>query len=253
MQQNCKAIVLIAAFTYGVLAPLQVLADPIKLEEGAPVRLKLLDSISSGTNHEGDSVSFRVIDDVMAADGKTILIKSGAPAWGMVSKLEGRGCLGEKGQLSLAVEGAKSIDGKKIPLRAAVNREGKGQLGPVIALSVVICPLFLLMRGKDATIPAGTQISAYVDRDSLVEVTPAPGISPAVAAAGTVNIATSEQPLPTKSVADSDAPVSLVNTADDMPEASEALEKLYNSGLLSKKEYETKKKTLTKKSIALKK
>ncbi len=252
LRRSYKSIALVAVFCFGLLAPLQALAVPTKLEEGTKVRIKLLDSVSSGTNHEGDSVSFRVIDDVMAADEKTILIKADTPAWGSVSGLQERGHIGEKGQVSLAIDGTKSVDGKRVPLRAAINRSGKGQLGTVIALSFVITPLFLFMRGKDATIPAGTQINAYVDRDLLVDAVPA-----------TITTQVVEQPSPTNTaVVSTSAPAevaatqtsaasSISKTRQEGSDAAEALDKLYTSGLLTKKEYEVKKKALAKKSVAL--
>ncbi|MBX3076072.1 hypothetical protein KF728_21345 [Candidatus Obscuribacterales bacterium] len=245
--------------------PLSASAETLKLEEGTAVRLKLLDSISSGSNHQGDSVSFRVVDDVLGADEKTILIKAGTPAWGSISNLEERGHMGEKGQLSLSIEGTKSVDGKKIPLRAAVNRDGKAKLGTVIALSFIVTPLFLFMRGKDATIAAGTQVNTYVDRDMHVDVTAvtsksvaqsepaalnvtAAVVSPAVAApeaSSSPNVSADSAETSTTT-----EPSPQAKATETVQDETAALDKLYQSGLLTKKEYATKLKALTKKRIA---
>jgi hypothetical protein len=206
-----------------------------------------------------------VVDDVLGADEKTILIKAGTPAWGSISNLEERGHMGEKGQLSLSIEGTKSVDGKKIPLRAAVNRDGKAKLGTVIALSFIVTPLFLFMRGKDATIAAGTQVNTYVDRDMHVDVTAvtsksvaqsepaalnvtAAVVSPAVAApdassSPSVSAGSTETSMTT-------VPSPQTKATETVQDETAALDKLYQSGLLTKKEYATKLKALTKKRIA---
>ena len=57
-------------------------------------------------------------------------------------------------------------------------REGKGgghagaMTGAIVATSLVIwpaAPLFLLMHGKDVTIPKGTEINAFVNGDSKLD------------------------------------------------------------------------------------
>jgi hypothetical protein len=241
MNLKNKVLPLLLASSLATMFPLSVLADQVKLEEGVPVRLKLLDTVSSGTNHEGDNVSFMVIDDIMAADGTTVLIKSGTPAWGSVSAVKERGRMGEKGELSLAVSGTKTIDGKKVPLRASVNRNGEGKLGSVIALSLIVTPLFLLMRGKDAKVPAGSQVNAYIDREVLVEVPSTSNTNAVTSVSATVKLPGGDAGTPA-------VPEYLQKYTDnDKTEALKALESLRGQGVLTQAEYETKKSALLKK------
>lgn len=305
MQRNRSFVAFALALVTALLVPTQALADTKKLEDGATVRLKLLDAISSGMNHEGDSVALRVVDDVMSDDESTVLIKAGTPAWGTVTGLEERGRLGAKGKLSLAIEATKAVDGKKVRLRANMSRDGKDQFGTVMALSVIICPLFLFMRGKDATVPAGTQITTYVDHEMNIAVaspinsvagavggqvttqgvlqgagqSAAQGVPQAVtttvapasmSVSGTVNApgvvaAPATLIVPATTVVDTSSapkvvyviPAAVGATTVSAPavvppgveakvDAAEALDKVYAAGLLSKSQYESKKRELSK-------
>lgn len=149
---------------------LAAMAEPLNLPEGTTVRLKTINSISSSNSQEGASVNFQVMDDVTAPDNKTVLLKAGSSAWGQVTNAKKRGRIGSGGELAITVEGSTAVDGTKIPLRANLKREGQEKQGASIALSFFITPLFLLMRGKDAQVPAGTEISAYVDRTVAVNL-----------------------------------------------------------------------------------
>ena len=46
------------------------------------------------------------------------------------------------------------------------SREGKSNQSSAIVLSLLVTPLFLLMHGKDATIPEGQAIIRFVDDDA---------------------------------------------------------------------------------------
>ena len=65
---------------------------------------------------------------------------------------------------------------KKVALRAVKDVKGGGHqgamTGAIVATSIVFfpaAPLFLLMHGKDITIPKGTEITAYVNGDTPLE------------------------------------------------------------------------------------
>ena len=53
----------------------------------------------------------------------------------------------------------------------------------MIAGTVLLSPLFLLMRGKDVTIEKGTALTVYVDGDREISLPPPPA-SAAVTTAG---------------------------------------------------------------------
>jgi hypothetical protein len=63
-----------------------------------------------------------------------------------------------------------SINNREIPLRAVKNTEGKNRQVGVIAGTLLLSPLFLLMKGKDASIEAGKIFTAFVDDDIQLEL-----------------------------------------------------------------------------------
>jgi hypothetical protein len=235
-----KLLSLVLASTLGLTFPLTALAEQCKLEQGTALRLTLLDGVSSGRNKEGESVRFQVMDDVLASDEKTVLIKAGAPAWGTITLLQEHGMIGRKGEVSLSVEGAKAVDGKKVPLRANINRQGSSSLGAVVALSVIVTPLFLLMKGKDARLSAGVPLTAYVDKDVLVEVKTDTPITAAAVSEGAAMALTSTNAYP-KAV-----PSYLSKYVDQGDQAStlKALEQLRAQGVLTQAEFDVKKQAL---------
>src|SRR6266436_10392085 len=53
------------------------------------------------------------------------------------------------------------------------SSDTQAMVGAMVATSLVVwpaAPLFLLMHGKDITIPAGTEITAYVNGDMKLEL-----------------------------------------------------------------------------------
>ena len=49
-------------------------------------------------------------------------------------------------------------------------KKGDDKTGTVIALTVLVSPLFLLKHGKDAKIKAGTKIKVYTDEEKKIQV-----------------------------------------------------------------------------------
>ena len=160
------------------------------LEDGTPVRLRLTRNLSSADAKTGDKVDFEVLDDVKVKD--ILLIPRGGIAWATITDAEPKRRMGRGGKLDVNIDDVRLIDGEKAHLRAV--KEGKGgshtgaMTGAMVATAIVFfpaAPLFLFMKGKDITIPKGTEITAYVDGDiSLdpVKFQPQPLTAPSVAA-----------------------------------------------------------------------
>jgi hypothetical protein len=143
-----------------------------------------MEPLNSATNHEGDPVRFEVIEDVRIGD--TVAIPKGATAVGHVVDVEPRKRMGRAGKLNFALDHVKAPDGSNVRLRASATRKGEDKTGTVIIGSVLLSPLFMIMRGKDVAIPAGTEIPAYVDGDREVAL---PSLAAAAAASGSGQIA----------------------------------------------------------------
>lgn len=149
-------------------------AVPLVLEDGTPVKLVLQENLSSANTVTGQTVSFETVEDVMV-DGIVVIPKM-STAWATITQAQAKRRMGRGGKVDLNIDKVRLADGEKAMLRAV--REGKGgghtgaMTGAIVATSLVIwpaAPLFLLMHGKDVTIPKGTEINAFVNGDSKLD------------------------------------------------------------------------------------
>ncbi len=141
---------------------------PATLKAGALVVLETTVPLSSKDAQLGQNVGMRVKYDVMA-DGRTV-IKAGAPASGQVTSAEHHKGLGKQGSLAIRPSAAQAVDGQMVPLTgAATSAAGSGTAGAAIGLAVVVSPLFLLHKGKEASLPAGYELQATVGAETIVK------------------------------------------------------------------------------------
>ena len=156
-------------------APVAVKHTPdgkLILEDGTPIRLRTKRNLSSADCKANDQVDFEVLDPVVL-DGITI-IPQGGIAMGKVTEAEHKKSMGRAGKLNIIIESVKMNNGEKAALRAVKDTKGGGHVGAmtgaIVATSIVFfpaAPLFLFMHGKDVTIPSGTEITAYVNGDTV--------------------------------------------------------------------------------------
>ena len=104
------------------------------------------------------------------------MIPRGATAWATVTDAEHKRRMGRAGKLDLNIDKVRLADGEKAMLRAVKDVKGGGHtgamVGAMVATSLVVwpaAPLFLLMHGKDVTIPKGTNISAFIQGDVTLD------------------------------------------------------------------------------------
>jgi len=146
----------------------QTAGRTLKIQDATAVRLSLTESLSSATNNVDDPVRFEVTEDVMVGD--LVAIARGSTAVGHVVEVEPRRRLGRAGKLNFSIDHVKAPDGTNVRLRASSARKGEDKTGTVIVGTVLLSPLFLIMRGKDVSIPKGTNVIAYVDGDREVAI-----------------------------------------------------------------------------------
>jgi hypothetical protein len=154
----------------------------LKIQDATSIRLALMEPLSSATNQVDDPVRFEVTEEVKVGD--VVAIPRGSTAVGHVVEVEPRRRLGRAGKLNFSIDHVKAPDGTNVRLRASSTRKGDDKTGTVIVGSVLLSPLFLIMRGKDISIPTGTSFSAYVDGDREIAFpgVPAGDAKPATAA-----------------------------------------------------------------------
>ncbi len=152
------------------------------LEDGTAVTLRLGRSLSSADAHAGDRVDFEVAEEVSV--NRIVVIPKDSRASGTVITAHKKRRMGRAGKLDVSIDGVQLADGNRATLRAV--KEGQGgshtgiMAGGMVATSLIVwpvAPVFLLMHGKDVTIPKGTEVTAYISGDvklDLAKFEPAP-------------------------------------------------------------------------------
>lgn len=179
-------------------APAAVINSGLTLTEDTPVRLRLSQTLSSGTSHINDKVDFDVIEDVKIGD--VVVIPQGSTAFATVTVAQPKRSFGRAGKLLVNVDYVRLGNGDKAPLRSVKGGSGgshtAAMTGAVVATAIVFfpaAPLFFFIKGKNIIIPKGTEVTAYVAADTPVVApvlsessTAAPTVSPTVSDASTV-------------------------------------------------------------------
>lgn len=163
---------------------------PHTLLDGTPVKLRLSQTISSADAKVGQEIPFEVVEEISVDE--VVVLPKGATAIATVTEADQKKSMGRAGKLNISVSYARLKDQEKVALRATKDTKGGGHTGAMtgamVATAVVFlpaAPLFLFMKGKDTTIPQGTEITAFVEGDMHLDMAkfgvapPAPAAAPA--------------------------------------------------------------------------
>lgn len=175
------------------------------LEEGTPVRMRVSRTLSSADALPGDRVDFEVLDPIKLGDIE--VVPQGGIAWGTVTDAHPKRRMARGGKLDVNIDSVKLSNGDKAALRAVKEVKGGGHTGAMtgamVATGIVFfpaAPLFLFMKGKDITIPKGTEITAYINADTpfatMATSSPAPptGVTSTVLAPSDANVEITSTP-----------------------------------------------------------
>lgn len=130
--------------------------------------LQTTEKMVSGRVAEGSTVRYRVARDIVGPGGN-ILIAYGSFAQGRVTRSRPRGMFGKAGQLEFTVDTVGAVDGTAVPLRAQQEVAGKGNKNEVIISTLLLSVLAVFVHGRDVEVRAGTEITAYVDHDTVIQ------------------------------------------------------------------------------------
>lgn len=155
------------------------------LEDGTPIKLRLLHKLDSHTAKNGDEILFDVVNDVVV--GGVTVLRRGSPATGVVTHAEGSKTLGRAGKLSFTIDDIKLLNGGVVPVRAFHRTSGENRTAEMIGIMImdapiVAAPFFLLIHGTNTTFPRGTEITAFANGDlhlDLVSFGAAPSVETA--------------------------------------------------------------------------
>lgn len=144
-------------------------ADGVVVNAGTAVTLETASTISSETISPGQIIDFKVRYDVKVGD--KVVIAAGSLAKGQVLRAQKAKGLGKEGLVEIQLKSVKSVDGQDIPLGTGnVFQEGESKETLSIVLGVLVCILFLTMKGKNAIVPAGYEATSYVAVSTTVNV-----------------------------------------------------------------------------------
>jgi len=155
------------SYTYPSMGKI-VATNATNLKAHTPIIIRCDDSITTREIVNGSTVDFVVVADVKDSAGR-ILIKAGSPASAQISFSRARGRIGQSGELTVSDFHTTAVDGTYVPLSGSVSAKADDKMVLSICLSVFICPLFLLMHGEDAQVPAGTQKTVYTVIDHNIK------------------------------------------------------------------------------------
>ena len=181
------------------------ISNPVNaLEDGTPVTLRIMQTVSSADAHVNDRVEFEVTDEVRVAD--TLIIPKDAIAWGSVTEALHKRRLGRGGKLEIVMNSVRLADGETAPLRATKEAKGGDHQGVmtagIIATGLIfwpVAPAFLFIHGKDITISKGTEVPTFINGNFALDMakfrSPAPVQSASGAQAGAnSNVAVASYP-----------------------------------------------------------
>ncbi len=149
-------------------------AEQLILTDGTPIRVRLNRNLSSADAKVGETVDFELLDDLKIKD--TVVAKHGGIVLATVTEAQEKRRMGRAGKLNVNIDHLRLANGEKAALRAIKAGNGgsnSGKMtGAIVATSIVFfpaAPLFLFVKGKDITIPKGTEITAYINGDVTLD------------------------------------------------------------------------------------
>jgi len=183
------------------------------LQDGTAVTLRLGRSLSSADANAGDRVDFEVAEEVSV--NRIVVIPKDSPASGTVITAHKKRRMGRAGKLDVNIDSVQLADGEKATLRAVKESQGGSHTGimagGMVATSLIVwpaAPVFLLMHGKDVTIPKGTEVTAYISGDVKLDIAkfqPAPLVPAAPPVPATQQVPTAS-PAATPNAGHTDTP-----------------------------------------------
>jgi hypothetical protein len=151
-------------------------APKLVLKNGTPVELKFTRTVSSSQVIAGEKIDLRVTSEVRMGD--VVVIGKDALAEAVVSVAQAKRTMARGGYLELKIETVHLASGEAAPLRMTEDVKGGGHKVPMIAGMIAVgvvdsgfAPLFLSVQGKDAMIPNGAKVTAYVNGDVPLDLT----------------------------------------------------------------------------------
>lgn len=158
-----------ASYTYPSMKLATITTGKSPIAAHTPIIIRSTETISTKDIVSGGEVHFAIVNDVKDDNGN-ILIKTGAPVTAQITFTKSKGMIGRSGELTVTDFHTTAIDGTYVPLSGSVSARPDDKMTLSIVLSILVCPLFLLMKGDDAQLPAGTTKTAYTVSEVYIKI-----------------------------------------------------------------------------------
>ena len=133
----------------------------IPVPEGTEFYVVTAEALSSKDASAGQRVAMKVDENVLV--NGALVIAKGTPVRATVNEAKASGMFGKAGKLTLRIESTTAVDGQKVPLTGSPRAAGKSRAGTMAAVSVLVSPVGVFLKGKNATYPEGTRLTVYTD------------------------------------------------------------------------------------------
>lgn len=164
-----KPVAVLLAFSFLFMSFTMKGDGSVVLNAGTNVSLETVSMIQSDMVSVGQTIDFRVKYDVKV-DNKTV-IAAGSIAKGQVMRAQKAKGLGKEGFVEIQIKSVTAADGQEVFLTGGnVYQEGEDKQTLAILLGVFVCILFLTIKGKNAQVPPGYQISSSVATTMTINI-----------------------------------------------------------------------------------
>jgi hypothetical protein len=151
-------------------------AENIIIPAGAEIMILTKTDLYSQTLIVGERLTFEVASDVIVNGRK--VIAEGAPVEVVVTMATPRKSFGRRGKLGISAEAVTAVDGQKIKLQGALNKQGDSRTGRTAILYILGGLLLVNLNddlhggrsGVNARINAGTEIKVVTAEEKSVSV-----------------------------------------------------------------------------------
>jgi hypothetical protein len=148
------------------------------LREGMPVHMKFLRTVSASHVIAGETVDLQVVEEICLGD--VVVIPRDTLVQAIVTLAQTRRSMGQGGRLELKIKAVHLSNGEPAPLRMVkdVNGEGHKIVFPEGLVFIPYVSAILLIPGKDAVVPKGTEVTGYLGRDIAIDLSKFPAAAP---------------------------------------------------------------------------
>ena len=137
-----------------------------RIAAGTVIDLVTTNTISSKKSVKGDLLYLKVAAP-LTVDGLTV-IPVGTVVVAQLTRADPRGAFGKSGTLDVQLLYAE-LPGGTVRVSGALEARGKGGADDAAATAAAFLVLPFIKTGRSAEIPAGSEVSARLDRDLWIE------------------------------------------------------------------------------------